>query len=138
MPRRYIRSYRTRKNVYRTDALRDQFLRQLTREADALMKQFNEQFAQTLQTQMSQALQGIVAGDSQVSLPTNGQPEPGTIGSIGQLLATGARYLISRPRTSRSTQETSRSYDAESAFRLSRAQALAEAQTHMQQGEKNL
>jgi hypothetical protein len=138
MPRRYIRSYRTRKNVYRTDALRDQFLRELTREADALMKQFNEQFAQTLQTQMNQALQGIVAGDSQAPQSTNGQPEVDTLGSVGQLLSTGARYLISRPRTSRSTQETSRSYDAESSFRLSRAQALAEAQTHMQHGEKNL
>jgi hypothetical protein len=135
--KRYIRSRRTRKNAYEPNALRDQFIRQLTLEAEALMKQQLEQFNQTLQTQLTQAMQGIVAGDVQTQ-PSSSQPEPGTIGSFGQLLSLGARYLVSRPRTSRNSAETSRSIANEVEFRTSRAQQLAEAQQAIGQGEKNL
>lgn len=137
--RRYIRSYRTRKNIIRQSALRDQFMQQLSREAEALLKQLNEQFTQQLQTQVTLALRSIVAGDQQVATPTGtGQPEAGTIAGVGQLLSTGIRYLVSRPRTSRTSQETSRSIDAASQFRLSKAQELAEMQAKMATGEKNV
>jgi len=39
--RRYIRSRRTRSNVYDTNALREQFIRQLTEEATGLVKQWS-------------------------------------------------------------------------------------------------
>jgi len=54
------------------------------------------------------------------------------------LLSLGARYLVSRPRTSRNSAETSRSIANEVEFRTSRAQQLAEAQQAIGQGEKNL
>lgn len=133
--KRFTRSYRTRKNVADQSALRDQFIRDLTKEANALILQLSQQFNENLQTQMTQALQGIVAGDA--AMPTTmGTPETGTIGSLGQLLSTGARYLISRPRTSRDTAETSRSIDA-TGFKLSRSQAMVEAQIVMSMGDKN-
>jgi hypothetical protein len=135
--KRYIKSRRSRSNVVETSALRDQFIRQLTLEMDALIKQQLEQFNQALNTQVAQAFQGIVEGDNP-NAPTTGQPEPGTIGSFGQLLSLGARYLVSRPRTSRSSSETSRSVENEAQFRTSRAQQLAEAQQIMARGEKNL
>lgn len=136
--RRYIRSFRTRKNVIHPNALRDQFLRELTREAEAILKQLNDQFTQTLQMQLTQALSSsIVPGDSTIPLPGAGQPEAGSIGSFGQLLSTGVRYLVSRPRTSTTVQETSRSIDAASSFRLSQAQMLAEMQAKLGGGEKN-
>ena len=136
--KRYLKSRRSRKNVYETSALRDQFFRQLTLEMDALVKQQLEQFNQTLQTQVTEAFQGIVAGDTSIPPITPGQQELGTINSVGQLLATGARYLVSRPRTSRSSAETGRSVSNETEFRTSRAQQLAEVQRMLAQGEKNL
>lgn len=138
--RRVIRSYRTRKNVRQSSALRDQFLRELMREAEAMMKQLSEQFSQQLNAQLVQLTQqsltsNIVAGDG--SLPGAENTGPGSISSIGQLLSTGARYLISRPRTSRNTAESSRSSEALASFRISRAQAIAELQASLNQGEKN-
>lgn len=133
--RRFTRSFRTRKNIRHTRALRDQFLRELTREAEALMKQLNEQFAQSLNAQLSQLSQSIVAGDN--AAPKLNANEPGTIGSIGQLLATGARYLVNRPRTSRNTAESSRSIDAASGFRLSQSQTAQQMQAALGKGEKN-
>lgn len=136
--RRYIRSFRTRQNVGQHNALRDQFLRELTRESEALLKQLSDQFTQTLQTQVTQALTAsIVPGDNTVPLPGAGQPEPGSIGSFGQLISTGVRYLVSRPRTSTQVKETSRSVDASSQFRLSQSQTLAEMQARLSTGEKN-
>ena len=135
--KRYINSRRSSQNIFETSALRDQFIRQLTLEADALIKQQLEQFNQTLQTQLTQAFQGIVAGDTPTPT-TTGQPEVGTLGSIGQLLNLGARYLVSRPRTSHTSVETSRSVDSQAQFRTSRAQQMAEAQQAMARGEKNL
>ncbi len=135
--RRYLKSRRSRSNVYETNALRDQFIRQLAFEADALIKQQMEQFNQTLQTQVAQAFQGIVAGEPPPPI-IPGQAEAGTIGSFGQLLSLGARYLVSRPRTSRSSAETGRSIANEAEFRTSRAQQMAEAQQAMAAGDKNL
>jgi hypothetical protein len=134
--RRFTRSYRTRKNIPETSALRDQFIRQLTAESEALLKQLSEQFNQTLQTQITQLTQTIVAGDGPAATPASSN-NVGTIGSVGQLLATGARYLVSRPRTSRDTQESSRSIDANSSFKLSQSQAASEMRAALGQGDKN-
>lgn len=136
--KRYTRSYRTRKNVNDTSALRDQFIRDLTKEANAVILQLTQQFNETLQAQTAQALMNIVAGDTAAAASgsTSAVGEPGTIGSITKLLSTGVRFLSSRPRTSERTTETSRSIDA-SSFKLSRSQAMAEAQIVMSLGDKN-
>jgi hypothetical protein len=60
------------------------------------------------------------------------------IQDLSQLLSTGVRYLISRPRTSRNTRETLRSIDNNTQFRVSNAQAAAEAQLALSKGDKNL
>lgn len=134
--RRYIPSRRTRSNTIDTSALRDQFIRQLTNEANVLLLKLSGEFSETLQAQIAQATQAIVAGDGQ-NVAANTTGAPGTIGSIGQLLATGARFLVSRPKTSRNSQESSRSIAATTQFRLSNAQAAAEAQSALNKGEKN-
>lgn len=135
--RRMIRSYRTRTNVRRTSALREQFMRELKREADALLKQLNDQFTQSLQTQLSQFSQSIIGNGRDTPTIDNNPREPGSIANIGQLLSTGVRYLVSRPRTSRDTTESSRSIDANATFRLSQSQAAHEIQTLLSKAEKN-
>lgn len=135
--RRYLPSRRTRKNIIDTSALRDEFIRQLTRESEALLLQLSAQFSETLQTQVTQAYQGIVAGDAS-NIGAGPASEAGTIGSVGQLLSTGVRYLVSRPRTSRNQRETIRSIDSTEQFRVSNAQAAAEAQRMLGKGDKNL
>lgn len=134
--RRYIRSSRTRKNVIETSALRDQFIKQLTAEATALLSQFSEQFSQTLQTQLNAAAQNLV-GQSAASGGDGDKPELNSIESIGGLLSTGIRYLIAKPKTSRNTVETSRSVDANASFRLSQSQASIEASAALARGDKN-
>lgn len=137
--KRYTRAYRTRKNVTDTSALRDQFIRDLTKEANAVILQLTQQFSETLQAQTAQAVTNIVAGDAAPRATGDASIAPGdtgTVGSITKLISTGVRYLINRPRTSTNTVETSRSADA-SAFRLSRSQAAAEAQIVMSMGDKN-
>ena len=137
--RRYINSSRTRSNIYDTSALRDQFIRQLTQEATSLLKQLSDEFTQTLQAQATQVFQGIAAdslGATTADAATGSSSS--TIGGIGKLLSTGARYLISRPVTTHQTQETSRSIASNSQFKVSAAQAAAEAQQAIGKGDKNL
>ena len=136
--RRFTRSFRTRKNIHHPSALSDQFLRELMRESEALMKQLSEQFDKTLQAQLAQAVQGFGAGDASAPASAEGgRTALDTIGGIGQLLSTGARYLISRPSTSRNTVESSRSVDAAAGFRLSQSQVAADMQAALGKGEKN-
>jgi hypothetical protein len=135
--RRFIRSSRTRKNVINTSQLRDDFIRQLARESEALLQQLSAQFSQDLQAQVTQTFQGIIAQNG----PVNGvtpNPEAGSIGGVGQLLSTGVRLLLSRPKTSRSTRESARSIAAGAQLRLSAGQAAAEAQISLSRGDKNL
>lgn len=136
--RRYSRSRRTQSGIIETNALRDQFIRQLTREGEAVLKQLSEQFTQSLSTQLSQITQAIVPGDTPNAPSANSNtPEAGSIASFGQLLSTGVRYLVSRPRTSHTTVETSRSGDAATQFRSSRSQQAAEMQVLMGLGNRN-
>jgi hypothetical protein len=135
--RRFIRSRRTRKNVINTSQLRDDFIRQLARESEALLQQFSAQFSQDLQAQVAQAFQGIVPENA----PSTGitpNAEPGSIGSVGQLLSTGVRLLLSRPKTSRNRRESARSIQAGAQLRVSAGQLAAEAQQALSRGDKNL
>lgn len=135
--RRYIRSRRTRKNVISQSQLRDDFIRQLARESEALLQQLSAQFAQDLQTQVAQTFQGILAQNGQTAGITP-NAEAGSIGSVGQLLSTGVRYLLSRPKTSRNSRESARSIAAQTQLRVSAGQAAAEAQISLSRGDKNL
>ena len=131
--RRYIQSFSTRSNIRNTDALRDQFIRQLTEESTKILAQLSQQFTQDLQTQATQVLQNAFAQQSSTATPTG----TGDYSSAANLLSLGTRYLLSRPQQSHSSRETSRSQFEEEQFRLSRNQALAEATTSLGNGEKN-
>lgn len=109
--------------------LRDQLLRQLENEAERLLtqmaKQFTEQLANESQRVLKDALNGLASGEMLNE------------GRMGNLLATAVNYALSRPRTSRNTRETTRSQASDSQFRLSRAQAAAEAAAGLARGERN-
>ncbi len=139
--KRYLPSSRTRSSITTTSALGDQLIREFTKQAQSIMQELATQFTDTLQQQSAQ----IVTRASGFS--TSGTADVGgtvagsnadQIGGIGQLLNTGARYLISRPRTSTNTAETGRSIDTASQFRVSTAQSAAEAQQMLNRGSKNL
>lgn len=134
--RRFTRSFRTRKNVRRSSALEQQFLRELARESERLMKQLTEQFDQTLQAQLNQALQSF-AGSGPAIAPANDGSSLASVKGIGQLLNTGLRLLVSRPRTSRDSVESTRSIETTASFRVSQAQVAAELQMALAKGEKN-
>lgn len=140
--RRYIRSFRTRKNIRSSNALETQFIRQLQKEADRLLKEFTDKFTAEAQGSASQILQSMFStvpgsGASGKGVDPSTTSDLASISGVGQLLSTGVRYLISRPRTSSNTVESSRSIDVEAQFRISRAQAFAEAQAAMNRGDKN-
>lgn len=135
--RRYLPSRRTRKNTIDTSELRSEFIRQLTKESEALLLQLSAEFSQTLQTQLSQAYLSI-AEDDRTGGRDNAQGSTGSIDSVGKLLSTGVRYLVSRPRTRRNANETTRSIDTNDQFRVSAAQAAAEAQQALGKGDKNV
>ena len=125
MPRR-IRARTTR-------SLRDQFMRELEREGERILKQLTEQFLRDLQTQTSQAIAQGSSGKAS-GLGVGGLDFSNFTRLFGNLLA----IVISRPRTSVSTRETPRSKEAAETFRLSRGQALAETGLELNKGEKNL
>ena len=124
--KRYLPSIRTRSGPS-TSALRDQFISELTREAQAVMRQLSQEFTQSLQSQATQALQGLSIDDT--SLP---------LGETTQLLTTGARLLFGQPKVTQTTAETSASQQAAAQFRVSQAQTLAEANQTIARGDKNL
>ena len=127
--KRYLPSIRTRSGSSARGTseaqLRDQFLRQLKTEAESLLKQFTND----LQSQSSRILEGLGSGN---------EGGFGGDASVNKLFATGVRYLISRPTTNENTAETARSQEATAGFRVSQAQALAEANQLISKGEKNL
>ncbi len=152
--RRYLPSSRTRSNTRDTNAIRDQFLRELNQQATQLLTQFTSQFSQDLQAQVTQVTQAMqTIGGVNVATAAAGSAGDGgddassqtltdylanNINPLDQLAATGVRYLLTRPTTSTQTIETSRSIQSASQFRVSAAQAAAQAQEALSQGNKNL
>ena len=141
--KRYIPSSRSRSNITHNSAVGDQLIREFTAQAQAIMVELSAQFADTLQAQASQILQGqvssLVSGRSGVAgdAIAGSNDDVSSIGAIGQLLNTGVRYLVSRPKTSTSKVETARSIQA-AQLSVSTSQAAAEAQTALGKGSKNL
>ena len=131
MARRYIPASRTRSgssSSSNTDAIRDQFLKELTSDANTLLQQLSQQFSQDLQNQSAQLLQGLFGDEDSSGIP-----------GLSRLFSTGSRYLLAnQPKVSTTTHESARSQDTTSQFRLSQSQAMAEASQAIGKGDKNL
>ena len=139
--KRYLPSSRSRSNTTTTSGVGDQLIREFTAQAQSIMEELSAQFADTLQAQAAQVLQsqvlpGLTGGDDLDDAVASGDDDS-SIGAIGQLLNTGVRYLVSRPHTSTSAIETSRSIEA-AQLSVSSSQAAAQAQQALSKGSKNL
>ncbi len=134
--RRFIRSYRTRRNIQQVSRAGEQLIHQLGQQAEALMQRLSEEFSQRLEAQATEYAQRITQGENSPSDTSNADTS-NSFGAIGQLLNTGMRYLVSRPRTSHTTQESLRSQSANQQFRLSQSQTLVELQGVLARGNKN-
>lgn len=109
--------------------LRDQLLRQLENEGEKLLKQMAAEFSQTLAGESQRVLKDVLSGmQSGEAFSSQG---------VSNILSTALNYVVSRPRISSATQESSRSKTTEQQFRLSRAQQASEAASLLAQGEKN-
>lgn len=132
MPK-YIRRTRTSKTSS-SDKLRDALLRDLEKEGEKLLKKMATQFTRDLEKESSRVLQGLLPG---------GKGSSGNaLGSAGLEAATSLigsliTYAISKPKTTTSTRESDRSQAADSQFRLSRSQAMAEATAQLARSDRN-
>lgn len=126
MPR-YIRAKRTSTNSNMNDQLRDQFIRQLTREAEATLRQLTQQFNQDLERQSAEFMGGLLGEN------TSGSGNSGLFG----MAASASRYLFNKPKIKESTRESTRSGEETERFRLSQSQLMAEANATIARGEKN-
>lgn len=125
---RYIPAKRIRSTTSDADRLRDQFIRQLTQEAQATLRRMTEQFNQNLERQSSEFMSGLL-GD--------GSGSGNASGSAFGMFSTAARYLFNRPRITESTRESTRSSQEERYFRVSQSQLMAEAAEALSKGDKN-
>lgn len=135
---RMIRARRIRVNNSENDRLREQFIRQLTREAEAVLKQSLMQFTQEAQQQGQSILGALLGGDGPAQRRSSGGGSASVGNGLFNLVSTGLRYLWSRPQTSTNTQESQRSREALERFRVSQSQLMAEASASIAKGEKNL
>lgn len=127
MRSRYLRSRRTRSGD--TNRLQEQFLRELTRESEKLLRQMSQQFSRDLESQSSQFLQGILGGGA-------GSGADG-IPNFAGLFSLAGRLFAPKPKTTVTSNESARSREVDTQFRLSQAQSLAETGAMLSQGEKN-
>jgi hypothetical protein len=127
MVTRILRARRITVNNSETDQLHDQFIRQLTREAQTILKQMSQDFSEDLEKQSASLLEAFSGGDNVAA----GK-------GLTQLFSTGMRYLFSRPRITSNTTESSRSKEAEDRFRVGQSQMMAEANMTIARGDKNL
>jgi hypothetical protein len=134
--KRFTRVLRTRSRSSE-DRQRGEFQKQLLRDGEKLLEKLSRQFADDLNAQLAQIL-GDTTTRSTAKAQVGESDVPGIVGGISQLLSTGVRYLVSRPRTSSNTTESGRSREVEDRFRLSQRQAAAEASAIIYSGNKNL
>ena len=110
------------------NTVRDQFLKDLTKEAEAMLKNYTQQFSETLQSQSSNFLQGLF-GDGSGS---------GSAGGLNNLFSAASTLLKGQSKTTSNTAETDRSKEIESRFKIAQGQSLAEASALISKGDKNL
>jgi len=119
MAKRYLPGKRNT-NTGDLNAIRDRFINDLNKEADALFKNYTKLLAD--------AFKSTLDGSGGVS-------EAG----LTNFIAAAAKYATnSTIKTSSNTRETARSKEVESRFKLSDAQSLAEAGNLISKGDKNL
>lgn len=128
---KYIKAKGRKPRTQSSDALRNELLRDLESEGKKILKQLTNQFTSDLQNAGGKFLQELFSKGS-------GSDGLVSSSSITNLLGSAVSYAISRPKTSTSSKESSRSREAEERFRLSRSQALAEAGSELTRGDKNL
>ena len=125
MAKRYLPSSRTRSNS--SDVVRDKFLKDLTKEAESLLKNYTQQFSESLQSQSNDFLQNLL-----------GDGKSGSNSGLNGFFATASGLFKTQTKTSSRTAETDRSKEVESRFKLSQTQSLAEASAAISKGDKNL
>lgn len=131
MVRRYFTS--TRRNKL-PQTLQDEALNSLRQQTDTLLRQLTQQFVRDLQAIQQQAARDFASGSG----GGDGGGSGGLAGSFSSLFSAGASYLFGRPKvTTGRGVESARSIDANRQFRLSQAQALAEASQVLSSGDKN-
>ena len=99
--KRFTRVLRTRSRSSE-DRQRGEFQKQLLRDGEKLLEKLSRQFADDLNAQLAQIL-GDTTTRSTAKAQVGESDVPGIVGGISQLLSTGVRYLVSRPRTSSNT-----------------------------------
>ena len=130
--KRYLPSTRSSAGKPSADTLHAQFSTDLTNEAEKILKRYSQQFVKDLETQL-QSLSSSALGGT----PADGDPANGLTG-VSQLLVSLFHTLGSKPHTSTSGAESSRSQEVDARFRLSQSQTLAEANMTIARGDKNL
>ena len=126
---RYIRARRTSAtSSNQLNQLRDQFIRQLTRDAQQAMRQLTDQFNQDLERNSTDFMSGLLGGGKNGAAPGQG---------VMGLVSSATRYFFNRPHTTESTSKSTRSNDEMERFRVSQSQAMAEANAAIMRGEKN-
>ncbi len=113
--------------------IRQRFIRDLEREGERIVKRISDQLVKDIESQI-----GSLTESATRSSGRGGFSNPFDSGSLVRLFGSALTFVLSRPRTSRTTRETERSREAEQRFRLSRRQGLAEAGIELNRGEKNL
>ena len=119
------------------DALRQEMLRTLEREANTLLKGLQSQFEKDLSRSLSESLRFI---DSNANTNSAGGGQGlGTSNAFASLTRViGSVLRLRRSSVRSNSQETTRSQEAFSQFRLSRAQSVAEASEALGAGERSL
>lgn len=131
MASRYIKSSRTSSTSKSTDKLQDQFIRELTEQAQKILKDMRDQFSDELQKQSADFFQSTL-GDGESK--TGG----GSFNNFSGLFSAASRLLVGKPKISKTSFISARSQEVDNRFKLSQAQSLAEAGITLSKGDKNL
>lgn len=118
-----------------SNQLRDQLLKDLQKEGEKILKKLATDFTADINKHLGDALQSALGGSGKSGGGSGGAPF--SLDSLGNIFTSAITYLVSRPRTTRSTAESSRSKAMTDSFRLSRSQAAAEAQLAMGKAQRN-
>lgn len=130
MPKYIRRTTRARGNS--TEQLSDLLLKELEKEGQRLLKQMASQFSRDLEKEGARVLQGLLPGNT-----GNSSAMPG-IQTAASLIGTLVSYAISKPSTTTSTSESTRSREAEQRFRVSQGQAMQQASSELTRAERQL
>lgn len=132
MPK-YIRKPRSNASRRNSNSLQETLLKELERQGEKLLTDMMKQFTSDLEKEGSKVLENLFAGNG-------GRGGTGAVGiqNLTSLVGSLVTYAVNRPHTSTTSSETDRSRDAAPQFRVSRAQAMAEATSELSRSDRNL